>query len=58
MTTAHVITVSDRASAGTMSDNSGPALAQMLKEAGFEVTGPEVVPDVRSRDLPGSSLAS
>ena len=49
MTTAHVITVSDRASAGTMSDTSGPALAQMLKEAGFEVTGPEVVPDARER---------
>lgn len=49
MTSAHVITVSDRASAGTMSDTSGPALAQMLKEAGFEVTGPEVVPDVPER---------
>ena len=32
---AHVITVSDRASAGTMSDASGPALAHALKKAGF-----------------------
>jgi molybdopterin adenylyltransferase len=40
-----VITVSDRVSAGTMSDASGPALVQVLKDAGFEVSGPEVVPD-------------
>lgn len=49
MTRAHVITVSDRAAAGTMSDASGPALARALKEAGFEVTGPEVVPDSPER---------
>lgn len=49
MTIAHVITVSDRASAGTMIDASGPALAHALKQAGFEVTGPEVVPDSRER---------
>ena len=45
MTSAHVITVSDRVSAGTMSDGSGPALVAALKHAGFDVTGPEVVPD-------------
>jgi molybdenum cofactor synthesis domain-containing protein len=44
-----VITVSDRASAGTMTDASGPALAHALKQAGFEVTGPELVPDSRER---------
>ncbi len=32
-----------------MSDASGPALARALKQAGFEVTGPEVVPDSRER---------
>jgi molybdenum cofactor biosynthesis protein B len=40
-----VITVSDRASAGTMPDASGPQLVQMLREAGFEVEAAEVVPD-------------
>lgn len=45
MSRAHVITVSDRASAGTMKDESGPALAERMKRGGFEVSGPEVVPD-------------
>jgi molybdenum cofactor synthesis domain-containing protein len=44
-----VITVSDRVSAGTMSDGSGPALVAALKQAGFSVSGPEVVPDSRER---------
>jgi molybdopterin biosynthesis enzyme MoaB len=34
---AAVITVSDRASAGVYEDKSGPAVAAMLKEAGYEV---------------------
>jgi molybdopterin adenylyltransferase len=42
---AHVITVSDRASASKMKDESGPAVVTMLKQAHFEVSGPEVVPD-------------
>ena len=33
---AAVITVSDRASAGVYEDKSGPAVAAMLKEAGYE----------------------
>jgi molybdenum cofactor biosynthesis protein B len=45
VSSAHVITISDRASAGAMSDASGPALVQVLRQGGFEVTGPEVVPD-------------
>lgn len=45
MSSAHVITVSDRASAGAMEDTSGPALVSLLTQAGFEVSGPEVVPD-------------
>jgi molybdenum cofactor synthesis domain-containing protein len=57
VTTAHVITVSDRASAGTMNDASGPALVQALKQAGFEVTGPEVVPDSRER-ITGAIVAA
>jgi molybdenum cofactor synthesis domain-containing protein len=49
VTSAHVITVSDRVSAGTMGDGSGPALVAALKQAGFSVSGPEVVPDSRER---------
>jgi molybdopterin adenylyltransferase len=45
VSSAHVITISDRASAGAMSDASGPAVVQVLRQGGFEVTGPEVVPD-------------
>jgi len=42
---AHVITISDRVSAGKMEDKSGPALMRILASAGFEVAAPEVVPD-------------
>ncbi|HUY73385.1 MAG TPA: MogA/MoaB family molybdenum cofactor biosynthesis protein [Candidatus Dormibacteraeota bacterium] len=49
MSRARVITVSDRASAGTMKDESGPALAERLKRQHFEVSGPEVVPDEQDR---------
>ncbi|HSP09247.1 MAG TPA: MogA/MoaB family molybdenum cofactor biosynthesis protein [Candidatus Dormibacteraeota bacterium] len=49
MSRVHVITVSDRASAGTMKDESGPALAERLKRYHFEVSGPEVVPDEQDR---------
>jgi molybdopterin adenylyltransferase len=42
---AHVITISDRASAKAMTDESGPALVRILKHADFDVVGPEVVPD-------------
>ena len=45
MKTAHVITVSDGVAAGTRSDTSGPGLVALLKRAGFEATGPEVMPD-------------
>ena len=46
---AHVITVSDRVSAGRMPDASGPALVEMLEGAKYEVSGPEVVPDKQER---------
>ena len=42
---AHVITVSDGVAAGTRDDVSGPAVRMLLESAGFEVSGPEVVPD-------------
>jgi molybdenum cofactor biosynthesis protein B len=45
VTRAHVVTVSDRASAKQMEDESGPALVRILSAAQFEVTGPQVVPD-------------
>nr|MDT0667753.1 molybdopterin-binding protein [Micromonospora sp. DSM 115978] len=42
---AWVVTVSDRAYRGSYTDRSGPLLAAGLRELGFEVTGPVVVPD-------------
>ena len=47
MSKAHVITISDRVSAGKMEDKSGPALVRILSSAGFEVSTPEVVPDTQ-----------
>ena len=46
---AHVITVSDGVSAGTREDVSGRALVEILTSAGFEASGPEIVPDDQSR---------
>lgn len=45
MRRALVITVSDRAVAGTREDTSGPAAVQRLRAAGFEVGDPIVVGD-------------
>ncbi|MEU6740530.1 MogA/MoaB family molybdenum cofactor biosynthesis protein [Streptosporangium sandarakinum] len=42
---ALVITASNRAAAGVYEDRSGRLLAELLTEAGCEVTGPRVVPD-------------
>ncbi|HXD81975.1 MAG TPA: MogA/MoaB family molybdenum cofactor biosynthesis protein [Candidatus Acidoferrum sp.] len=49
MSSAHVITVSDGVSATTRDDDSGRALVRILKDAGFEVIGPVVVPDEERR---------
>ena len=49
MNRAHVITISDGVAAGTRQDMSGVALHSSLRSAGFEVSGPEVVPDERDR---------
>ncbi|MCK6457263.1 MAG: MogA/MoaB family molybdenum cofactor biosynthesis protein [Phycisphaerae bacterium] len=45
MPRAVVITVSDSRAAGTNPDRSGPAVAERLKSAGFEIAGVEIVPD-------------
>lgn len=42
---AAVITVSDRSHRGEREDLSGPAVAEVLRAAGFEITGVEIVPD-------------
>ena len=41
--------MSDGVSEGTRDDVSGPALHTVLTNAGFEVSGPEVVPDRQER---------
>jgi molybdenum cofactor synthesis domain-containing protein len=42
---ALVVTVSNRAAAGTYEDRSGPLLVTGLTEMGFDVDGPQVVAD-------------
>jgi molybdenum cofactor synthesis domain-containing protein len=42
---AAVITVSDRCSRGEATDTSGPAVTEMLKNAGFEIIYTGLVPD-------------
>lgn len=54
---AHVVTVSDRVSAQQMTDESGPALVEILKLLGFEVSGPEVIPDEKER-IAGAIIAA
>jgi molybdenum cofactor synthesis domain-containing protein len=49
VTKAHVITVSDGVSAGTRVDASGEVVVRRLREAHFEVSGPQVVPDSHER---------
>jgi molybdopterin adenylyltransferase len=44
-TSALVITVSDRCARGEQPDVSGPAVAQLLREHGFAVESPLLVPD-------------
>ena len=54
---ARVITVSDGVSAGTRDDESGRALVRMLKDAGFDVMEPVVVPDDQER-IGGAIIAA
>jgi molybdenum cofactor synthesis domain-containing protein len=42
---ALVVSVSNRASAGVYEDRTGPVLVAALGELGFDVDGPQVVPD-------------
>ncbi len=42
---AAVITISDKGSVGEREDTSGPALCQMLEEAGYAVTETDILPD-------------
>ncbi|MEY9991999.1 molybdenum cofactor synthesis domain-containing protein [Streptomyces sp. V4I8] len=42
---ALVVTASNRAAAGVYEDKGGPLIAQGLKGFGFDVEGPQVVPD-------------
>jgi molybdenum cofactor synthesis domain-containing protein len=42
---ATVVTASNRAAAGVYEDTTGPLIVEALKDLGFEVTGPVVVPD-------------
>ena len=48
MYTASVITVSDRASSGVYSDLSGPAVADLLTEAGYDVIDTIIIPDEKN----------
>lgn len=45
---AAVLTVSDRSSRGEREDAGGPAVAEKLREMGFDVRATEIVPDDRS----------
>jgi molybdenum cofactor synthesis domain-containing protein len=47
--TAAVLTISDSAANGTRPDTSGPALADLLTNKGFNVIATDVVPDERGR---------
>ena len=46
MIEAAVLTISDRASAGTREDLSGPAVRERLEQLGWKVSVAEVIPDV------------
>jgi molybdopterin adenylyltransferase len=46
-----ILTVSDRSSRGEREDRSGPAIADLIRAKGWEIVGPEIVPD----DEPGIS---
>jgi len=49
MPRATVVTISDSCARGTREDVSGPEAARLLRELGFAVDGPVVVPDERDR---------
>jgi molybdenum cofactor synthesis domain-containing protein len=57
LSTAHVVTISDGAFHGKREDKSGPALVSLLSRYGFEVGGPEVVPDEVERIVEAMTTA-
>lgn len=48
MYTASIITISDRAYAGTYEDKTGPAIEKMLEEAGFQLQNAVIIPDEKN----------
>jgi len=49
MYTAAAITISDKGYAGLREDKSGPLLAKLLREQGFQVAHTAIVPDERAQ---------
>ena len=49
MFTSAIITISDRASSGVYEDKTGPALVEMLNEAGYEVREVLLIPDEKDQ---------
>lgn len=45
---AAIVTVSDKGSKGDRKDESGPLIARLLEEAGYEVAGQKLLPDEQS----------
>ena len=48
MYTASVITVSDRAAQGIYQDKSGPVVAELLKEYGYDIINTIIIPDEKN----------
>lgn len=49
MYTATVITISDRAANGIYEDKSGPMIAELLKEQGYQVLDRIIIPDEKNK---------
>ena len=49
MYSAGVITVSDRAYSGQYADKAGPAVADLLKENGYDVSDTVIIPDEKNK---------
>ena len=56
--TAAVITVSDKGFAGLRKDTSGPAIAELLREDGYEVISASIVPDDMEKIMTGLVLCA
>lgn len=56
--TAIVLTISDRCSAGTQTDLSGPALAQILTDAGARLLDTLILPDEPAQLIPALRSAA